>query len=117
MRILLSSHREIQPSPAVIDIHKSVSEDFIYMLMHSVAVRLECLEIPLFKYQLTMGRDVCNKYVKQQPLSVVVCVGFGGGFMSPIPFTFGLCLLVLFKDCKQGFLCVFCFCMLLKSFL
>lgn len=89
MRILLSSHREIQPSPAVIDIHKSVSEDFIYMLMHSVAVRLECLEIPLFKYQLTMGRDVCNKYVKQQPLSVVVCVGFfGGGVYVSDPFYF-----------------------------
>ena len=88
MRILLLSRREIQPSPVAIDIHKSVSEDFIYMLMHSIAVRLECLEITLFKYQPTMERDVCNKYVKQQPLSVVVCGFFWEGFMSPILFTF-----------------------------
>ena len=79
MRILLSSRREIQPSPAVIDVHKNVSEDFVYMLMHSVAVRLECLEIPLFKDLPTIGRDVCNKYVKQQPLSVVVFLFWGGG--------------------------------------
>ena len=52
-----------------------------------------------------------NKYVKQQPLSVVV-VGlffFGGGGMSPIPFTFRLCLLVLFTECKQGFFECFVF--------